>query len=125
MRNEMKVSQVIAGIVSASCFALFSAEFLSLQATKISATPGALHITLENRAHQPVLGFCMKSRTATLILQEFAPPRYSGILAGSSFDTTLAIDPSLAHPETEVSSFAITCVLFEDGSTEGDNSDLA
>lgn len=42
-----------------------------------------------------------------------------GISPHSSYEAGLAFDPKPGADEAEISSFAITCVMFEDGSSEG------
>lgn len=86
----------------------------ALKVTSISATPGLLHIALKNEAPLGVRGFCMSAGPGSFNMVQFFPPRAAAIAPGASYSTDLAISDG-----SDSGSFAITCIMLDDGLIEG------
>lgn len=113
----------------ASLFILFSITLVSFAANTPQSTlaivgteldpHGQLHLRLRNEKHAPVCAFSVRYPDGQLVIQEFLPPKQTGIFPGATYDFVVTSDTS-----TNESAFTITAVLLTDGVGDGLSHDL-
>ena len=80
---------------------------------------GQLHIVLRNGKSTTVSAFSLRHPDGAIEIEEFLPPKQSGILPGVNYDFAFPLNPSASDVERNVNSYSITGVVFADGSSEG------
>ena len=122
-----------------ACIALLVVLTFTLNTMALFATPsqstltierrgvdsaGRLHISVKNTSEAPVTAFTVRYPDGQLVIQEFLPPKQTGILPGESYDFVVAPESGVSTGNDAITSYHITAVLRTDGATDGSTEDL-